>query len=135
MFSEVFEAVVGISVEKDSCVLPGYERFKLSGQVYPGITEKIETKGATAMHIIFGQYYKGTCPALGERQMRIYPPLTLPSPLLFRCAGRGEGTVESAARPSCGWPSASSSNSSSRGSPSSADAGGGRELTPPLGHP
>ena len=26
------------------------------------------------------------------------PPLTLPSPLLFRCAGRGEGIVESAAR-------------------------------------
>jgi gamma-glutamylcyclotransferase (GGCT)/AIG2-like uncharacterized protein YtfP len=40
MFSEVFQAVVGISSEKDSCVLPGYERFRLSGQVYPGITEK-----------------------------------------------------------------------------------------------
>ena len=26
------------------------------------------------------------------------PPLTLPSPLLFRCAGRGEGTIESADR-------------------------------------
>ncbi len=40
MFSEVFEAVAGISIEKESCVLPGYERFKLTGQVYPGIMEK-----------------------------------------------------------------------------------------------
>lgn len=40
MFSEVFEAVAGISIEKESCVLPGYERFKLAGQAYPGILEK-----------------------------------------------------------------------------------------------
>jgi hypothetical protein len=43
MFSEVFEAVAGISIEKESCVLPGYARFKLAGQVYPGIMEKRHT--------------------------------------------------------------------------------------------
>lgn len=40
MFTEVFEAVAGVSIEKEACVLPGYARFKLSGQVCPGITEK-----------------------------------------------------------------------------------------------
>jgi hypothetical protein len=40
MFTEVFEAVVGIAVEKQTCMLPGYERLKLNGQVYPGIREK-----------------------------------------------------------------------------------------------
>ena len=40
MFTEVFEKVAGISIEKEYCVLPGYARFKLSGQVYPGILEK-----------------------------------------------------------------------------------------------
>jgi gamma-glutamylcyclotransferase (GGCT)/AIG2-like uncharacterized protein YtfP len=40
MFTEVFEAVVGIAIEKQTCRLPGYERLKLAGQVYPGIREK-----------------------------------------------------------------------------------------------
>ena len=31
------------------------------------------------------------------------PPLTLPSPLLVRCAGRGEGTIESADRLTPHW--------------------------------
>jgi hypothetical protein len=43
MFTEVFEAVVGITVEKQTCMLPGYERLKLNGQVYPGIREKRHT--------------------------------------------------------------------------------------------
>ena len=40
MFTDVFEAVVGTAIDKESCVLPGYERLKITGQVYPGIREK-----------------------------------------------------------------------------------------------
>ena len=40
MFTEVFAAVVGACIEKSSCVLPGYERLKLTGQQYPGLREK-----------------------------------------------------------------------------------------------
>ncbi|MCG6971259.1 MAG: gamma-glutamylcyclotransferase, partial [Gammaproteobacteria bacterium] len=43
MFTEVFEAVAGVAIEKQTCVLPGYERLKLNGQVYPAIREKRHT--------------------------------------------------------------------------------------------
>ena len=40
MFAEVFEAVSGVSITSELCVLPGYQRLKLTGQVYPGLREK-----------------------------------------------------------------------------------------------
>jgi hypothetical protein len=40
MFAEIFQAVTGVSIKSETCVLPGYECLKLAGQVYPGIQEK-----------------------------------------------------------------------------------------------
>ena len=52
MFAEVFEAVSGVSIKSELCVLPGYQRLKLTGQVYPGLQEKKRTS-------VQGFLYKG----------------------------------------------------------------------------
>jgi len=52
MFAEVFEAVAGVCIKSESCVLPGYERLKLAGQAYPGVREKKHS-------LVQGFLYKG----------------------------------------------------------------------------
>lgn len=52
MFADVFEAVAGVSMKSELCMLPGYERLKLAGQVYPGIREKKRS-------LVQGFIYKG----------------------------------------------------------------------------
>ena len=66
MFAEVFEAVAGVSIKSESCVLPGYERLKLTGQVYPGIRERKRTavqgfiyKGLSQPHLHRLDQYEG----------------------------------------------------------------------------
>jgi gamma-glutamylcyclotransferase (GGCT)/AIG2-like uncharacterized protein YtfP len=52
MFAEVFEAVAGATIKSEQCVLPGFERLKLAGQVYPGLREKKRS-------LVQGFLYKG----------------------------------------------------------------------------
>ena len=44
MFPQVFEAVAGFSAKSEPCVLPGYTRRKIVGQVYPGIVKAKHAK-------------------------------------------------------------------------------------------
>jgi gamma-glutamylcyclotransferase (GGCT)/AIG2-like uncharacterized protein YtfP len=52
MFPQVFEAVAGFAIKSEPCLLPGYARRKISGQVYPGI---IKAKHSN----VSGFLYKG----------------------------------------------------------------------------
>jgi len=67
----------------------------------------IITTGRCGVHCRYcfrrGRLEGAGAPPIVDRRLRRsadtdLPPLTLPSPLLFRCAGRGEGKVESADR-------------------------------------